>query len=59
MKKEVIIKKATEFANHGLISPYIPDVLADGSSYAEDFLKKLSVAETDDKLLEKIQEIMY
>lgn len=59
MKKEVIIAKAKEFANHGLINPYIPDVLSDGSNYAEDFLKKLSVAETDDKLLEKIQEIMH
>lgn len=58
MKKEVIIEKAKSFAERHLIDPYIPDVLSDGSSYADTFLDKLSVAETEDKLLEKIKEIM-
>ena len=58
MKKEEIINKAKKFAERHLIDPYIPDVLADGSTYADEFLAKLSVAETEDGLLKKIQEVM-
>lgn len=58
MKKAEIIKKATSLAERHLIDPYIPDVLSDGSSYADEFLAKLSVAETEDGLLKKIQEVM-
>jgi hypothetical protein len=58
MKKEEIIKRAKSLAERHLIDPYIPDVLSDGSTYADDFLAKLSTAETEDGLLKKIQEVM-
>lgn len=58
MKKEEIIKRAKSLAEHHLIDPYIPDVLSDGSTYADDFLAKLSTAETEDGLLKRIQEVM-
>lgn len=58
MKKEEIIKRAKSLAERHLIDPYIPDVLADGSTYADEFIAKLSVAETEDGLLRKIQEVM-
>lgn len=58
MKKAEIIKKAKSLAERHLIDPYIPDVLSDGSTYADDFLAKLSTAETEDGLLKRIQEVM-
>lgn len=58
MKKDEIIKKAKSLAERHLIDPYIPDVLSDGSTYADDFLAKLSTAETEDGLLKRIQEVM-
>ena len=59
MKKEEVIKTAKSLAERHLIDPYIPDVLTDGSTYAEEFLEKLSVAENEDGLLRKIKEVMY
>lgn len=58
MKKEEVIRRAKSLAERHLIDPYIPDVLSDGSIYADEFLAKLSVAETEDGLLKKIQEVM-
>lgn len=58
MKKEEIIKRAKSLAERHLIDPYIPDVLSDGSTYADEFLAKLSTAETEDGLLKRIQEVM-
>lgn len=58
MKKAIIIETAKRLAKNYLIDPYIPDVLSDGSTYAEEFLDKLSVAENEDGLLKKIQEVM-
>lgn len=58
MKKAEIIKRAKNLAEHGLINPYITDVLSDGSTYADEFLEKLSVAENDDHLERLIKEYM-
>lgn len=58
MKREVVIEKAKKFADNHLIDPYIVDVLTDGSTYAEEFISKLSVAENDDGLLRRINDVM-
>lgn len=58
MKKAEIINRAKKLAEHGLIDPYIPDVLSDGSTYADGFLDKLSVAENDDSLERLINQVM-
>lgn len=58
MKKAEIIEKAKNLAKHGLINPYIPDVLSDGSTYANEFLEKLSVAENENHLERLINETM-
>lgn len=58
MKKAEIIKRAKNLSEHGLINPYITDVLSDGSTYADGFLEKLSVAENDDHLERLIKEYM-
>lgn len=58
MKKEDVIANAKSLAEHGLINPYIPDVLSDGSTYADGFLKKLAVAQNKDHLERLINEIM-
>lgn len=58
MKKAEIIEKAKNLAEHGLINPYILDVLSDGSTYANEFLEKLAVAENENHLERLINETM-
>lgn len=58
MKKTEIIEKAKNLAEHGLINQYIPDVLSDGSTYANEFLEKLAVAENESHLERLINETM-
>lgn len=58
MKKEEVIKRAEKLAERRLIDPYIPDVLSDGSTYADEFLIKLSVADNDESLERLIKQIM-
>lgn len=58
MKKAEIIEKAKNLAEHGLINPYIPDVLSDESTYANEFLEKLAVAENENHLERLINETM-